>query len=215
LREAAVIGTTQENKNEEIINIGKVVRTAYRKYQNQDSKPSGRNYTTKKDAQRKIEVTKEGIVGDYNHYRTVALKGTPNRAVSIWTTDVLDTLKSGQYPVEVGDLGENISIEGVNFTYFQVGKQYHFAGKHDGDNENEGVVIEITEKMDPCANLCKLPYINEPSLQPKERIQKCQNLLTTLDQKEGMRGWYAKVIRSGTIQAGDTVQLVAESNSDD
>jgi MOSC domain-containing protein YiiM len=70
----------------------------------------------------------------------------------------------------------------------------------------EDVIIEITEPMEPCANLCKLPYINDPSLaSPRERVARCQYLLEALGVKQGMRGWYAKVVsQGGIIRVGDS-----------
>jgi hypothetical protein len=68
---------------------GHVVRTAARLYQKSGgSTPSSQYYTTRKDSQPMISVTKAGIDGDYNHYRTIALKSTADRAVSILTNDV-------------------------------------------------------------------------------------------------------------------------------
>jgi len=48
------------------------------------------------------------VKNDYNHYRTTAFSSTPNRALSILTTDVLKSFKSaGWDEVMEGDLGEN------------------------------------------------------------------------------------------------------------
>ena len=215
---------------------GTVVRTARRSYQKDgNSKPSGQNYTTRKDEPSnderdqdyndgRIVVTYQGIKDGYNHYRTVALKGTRDRAVSIWTTDVLEWLHQYDYyqDIQVGDFGENLSIAGVNYTYFQVGQQYQFVSSSGSSNNNhhennysnlsnttlveDRVIIQITEPMIPCANLCKLPYINRPDLSPQQRIEKCQQLLAVLDRDDGLRGWYAKVIQTGTIRSGDIVQ---------
>ena len=72
----------------------------------------------------------------------------------------------------------------------------------------EETIIEVTEPMDPCANLCKLPYINNPLISSaKERVGRCQYLITALFQKEGLRGWYAKVVQGGVIHLGDSVSL--------
>ncbi len=71
------------------------------------------------------------------------------------------------------------------------------------------VIIEITEPMEPCANLCKLSYINDPSLQPKERVARCQYFIQALGKNDGLRGWYAKVIQGGVINVGDSLSAVA------
>ncbi|CAB9501575.1 expressed unknown protein [Seminavis robusta] len=216
---------TSRTEDATTITAGTVLRTACRKYQKEHSKPSGRQYTTRKNAQSKgIRITTtHGVQDDYNHYRTVALQSTPDRAVSLWTTDVMAVLQAhGFAQVELGDLGENISVDGVPYSFFKVGQQYTFimassslsssssssATTLENSDNDKNVILEITERMEPCGNLCKLPYINADHLQPKERIQKCQELLAVLDQQEGMRGWYAKVIQEGTIQPGDIVKKV-------
>lgn len=74
---------------------GKVIRTAARSYQQSGgSIPSSRYYTTRKDSLPMISVSELGVDGDYNHYRTVALKSTSDRAVSIFTNDVSTYIRS-------------------------------------------------------------------------------------------------------------------------
>jgi MOSC domain-containing protein YiiM len=195
--------------------VGRVIRLAARSYHPVHSKPSSREYTTRKIQQSSVQICKEGVSNDYNHYRTVALKNTPNRAVSILTTDCLEYIKAYQYPVCDGDLGENILVHGLHYRFFQVGARYSFRGssgtscsqKHD-DNANV-VVLEITEPMTACGNLCKLPYINDEQKSPKERIATCQHFLDLLDKESGLRGWYAKVIQEGRIECGAMVQREA------
>jgi MOSC domain-containing protein YiiM len=106
--------------------------------------------------------------------------------------------------VQDGDLGENVLVDDVDFSFFQIGQRYSFVetdkdGRND-DNEGSVVVVEITEPMEPCANLCKLPYINDENKSPKERIAACQAMLSVLNQQPGLRGWYAKVLQTGTIK---------------
>ena len=60
-----------------------------------------------------------------------------------------------------GDLGENVFVEGIEYltTTEEVGKRFYQVG--------EKVVVEITGPIEPRANLCKLPYINNDMLPPK------------------------------------------------
>jgi MOSC domain-containing protein YiiM len=180
-------------------NVGRVIRTASRAYNSDTSKPSSREYTTRKDARSSIALSAQGIEGDYNHYRTVALQSTLDRAVSMLTTDSMSYLRS-MYPSGLdGDLGENLYIDGVAHTAFRVGRKVGI-----GDS----VLLEITEPIEPCANLCKLPYINNDALSPKQRIQQCQKFISQLDVSDGLRGWYAKVLQPGTVHVGDVLRLV-------
>jgi len=200
--------------------VGRVVRIATKAYHADHSQPSSRQYTTRKVSQKtSIQVTAEGCTGDYNHYRTTALKNTPNRAVSILTTDALQVLRSYDYPVRDGDLGENVLVDGVAFDFFRVGEQYQFvntkssSSSSDDDDADKSatidvLVIEITEPMVPCGNLCKLPYINDDAKAPRERVQACQDFLSILNQPVGLRGWYAKVVQPGRIDPNARVVRV-------
>jgi len=191
---------------------GTVIRTAVKGYSPTDSVPSSRSYTTRKESQIEIVVGPEGVKGDYNHYRTTALSSTPDRAVSILTTDVLKMLKSNGWPlVNEGDLGENIYVDNIDYTFFEVGKRYIFKARNGSTGgaavtEEEGVVVEITERIEPCGNLCKLGFINDESIPPAERFEGCKKFLLWLDAKEGLRGWYGKIIGDGgAVKIGDQV----------
>jgi len=150
-----------------------------------------------------------------------------DRAVSILTTDTLTmlTTEQGGYPaVQMGDLGENIYVDGVQFGFFEVGKRYRFASTIATADADEGVggnrkspeggvIVEITEKVEPCGNLCKLPYINDMQMQPKERLEKCKNFLLWLSQRDGLRGWYGRIIEGGTVKIGDKVSALVPSSA--
>ena len=179
-----------------------IARLGVRKYAGKDSKPSGRQYTTRKDKVEVCHVTTQGLEDDYNHYRTVALQGTPDRAVSLWTSDCAAWLQQEhQLPVQPGDLGENMYVEHLAFDDLAVGQRLHVGNT---------VVLEITEPVIPCANLCKLPYVNHPDKSTPERIQACQDFLQVLDQAPGLRGWYAKVIEPGKVKEHDAVELITD-----
>lgn len=62
--------------------------------------------------------------------------------------------------------------------------------------DDNHVVLEITEPMQPCANLCKLPYSNNTNKRrPRECIESCKQFLQFLDQAPRFCGWYAKVLQ--------------------
>lgn len=193
-------------------NIATVVRTAARAYNATSSKPSSGSYTTRKDSRPHLLVSKDGVVDDYNHYRTVALKSTPDRALSILTRDVMELIRTLEdyNQAQDGDLGENILVEGVTFSFFQIGQQYQFQRETNNNNDNTqgDVIMEITAPMEPCSNLCKLPYVNDDRLSPKERISRCKAFLDRLGQVDGLRGWYAKVVQGGTVCVGDRLTLL-------
>jgi len=141
--------SSQDDDSDPKSKHGTVIRTAAKSYNKEGSEPSSKLYTTKKESRAEISLGPDGVNGDYNHFRTVALASTHNRAVSILTTDVLKTLKEvGWKDVREGDLGENIYVDGIDYTFFEVGKRYLFQTKNKnnesgGDNKGleEGVVV--------------------------------------------------------------------------
>jgi MOSC domain-containing protein YiiM len=178
---------------------GKIIRTAFRSYDTDSSRPSSRTYTTRKNSQLSVTISIHGIEGDYNHYRTIALQSTPNRAVSILTEDSMKFLRSVYPTSQDGDLGENLTLGGLKFSELMVGSILLLG---------EAVRLQITEPIEPCANLCKLPYINNDALNPKQRIEQCREFLEKLDLVDGLRGWYAKVLDPGLVRVGDVVKIV-------
>lgn len=194
---------------------GKVIRTAVKGYDKEASTPASKLYTTKKESRSDIILKSEGVDGDYNHYRTTALSSTPDRAVSILTTDIVKMLKGAGWPkVSEGDLGENIYVDGIEYTFFDIGKRYKFSSSVSGNEkkvQQDDVIVEITERIEPCGNLCRLNYINDESLSPQERFENCKKFLLWLDEKDGLRGWYAKIIEGGRVKIGDSVSLVTSA----
>ena len=89
------------------------------------------------------------------------------------------------WPVRVGDLGENLFVDGMRYDVFAIGRRFLFG---------KTAILEITEPIAPCAYLCTLPYLT-----PKWR---CADFIRTLDRR---RGWYAKVVATGPVAVGDAV----------
>ena len=190
---AVAVGAVDRNRT------GLVVRVAAKPRGNASS-PSSPGYTTRKPALvGPARLEPSGVAGDYNHYRTRALGSTPDRAVSLLTTDVLESLAAEKArfwaaALEPGDLGENLLVAGVPYAFFAVGARY----------EVGGATIEISEPVVPCANLCKLGFVNDAALKPAARVARCKRFLERLG---GVRGWYARVVRAGDVVVGDAVRL--------
>ena len=205
---ARAVALQHRRDQEESTSVGKVIRLGAREYHPEYSKPASREYTTRKTEQDSLVVTFAGAHLDYNHYRTFALDGTRDRAISILTTDTMKLIQSYGYPAVNGDLGENILVSGVTFSFFEPGKRYRFLSDDEDSPSDASVVLEITEAMIPCANLCKLPYICDNTKSPKEQVETCKQFLALLDKSTGQRGWYAKVIKEGEVKQNFQVLLL-------
>lgn len=130
-----------------------------------------------------IVVTEAGVDGDYNRYRTAKLKGDPGHAVLLIPIETLQALAAEGWPVAPGDLGENITTEGIAYDAMEPGTRLEI-----GD-----ALLEITEPCIPCSSLAALPYVGR---------EKLKTFIKTL---RGRRGWYARVLRGGAIMKGARV----------
>lgn len=132
-----------------------------------------------------LRLTATGAEGDYNHYRTVDLGGDPDQALLIVTEELLAQLGAEGWPVQPGDLGENLTLRGVAESALTPGTCLTIGP----------VLICITKPCDPCNNLYALPYVG------KERGP------AFLKATVGRRGWFARVTTGGTIQTGAGVSV--------
>jgi len=128
-------------------------------------------------------VAGTGMRGDFNRYRHETKSDDPGMALLIMPRETLEELQREGWPVRSGDLGENITTEGIPYEAFAPGRRFR-AGE---------VVFEVSKACTPCDNLYLLPYVG-PARGP-------EFLRTML----GRRGWYARVVREGRVRPGDRI----------
>ena len=116
---------------------GNIVRCGA-KAQNQ-SRVKG--WTTNKPSVPGFVISSTGCGNDFNNYRSAALQNTRDRGVSIITTDVYKALTGEGWPVQHGDLGENLFVD-MPYATFAVGRRFLIGMT---------ALVEITEAIVPCA----------------------------------------------------------------
>ena len=104
----------------------------------------------------------------------------------LYPLEMILRLNEEGWPVEPGDLGENITTEGLDYSAFTAGGLY----------EVGEALLEVTKPCVPCSNLAALPYVGEA--RKREFIRALVN----------RRGWYARVLREGRVRPGDRVERV-------
>lgn len=128
-------------------------------------------------------VTSAGIRGDsFAHWR---IHGGLEQAILLVSLEVLESLKQEGYPVFPGALGENHTTTGIEMQRIRLGDRFHVGG----------VELEITKPREPCRTLNKI----------KPGIQKDLYTLRVGAPNWGRAGFYAKVLRPGTIIKGDII----------
>ena len=139
-----------------------------------------------KVAIRSAQISFSGVEGDYNRFRLNKKNNEPDMAIMLISMDILEDLNNEGWPVKPGELGENLTLDNIDYGKINPGQRYKI-----GEAE-----IEISIICDPCSNLGALPYIGK---------DKISTFIKTLMKR---RGWYARVIKEGIVSSGDTILLI-------
>jgi MOSC domain-containing protein YiiM len=145
----------------------------------------GRSRGIPKQAVARITITSEGVEGDFNRWRTDKANGDPDQAVLLLRDEILSDLRAEGWPVQRGELGENVTVAGVPDAALASGVKVR-AGE---------VVLELSKPCDPCIVLYSLPYVG---------AERGPSFIRTL---RGRRGWFARVIQGGTVQPEMIIEI--------
>ena len=130
-------------------------------------------------------VTANGIVGDRQRYPV--FHGGPERAVSLFALEVIERLRAEGHPIEPGSTGENVTVEGVDWTLLAPGSRLAVGGE---------VVLEITGYAAPCATI-KASFADGRFKRISQKVNPGESRL------------YARVIGEGRVAPGDRVRVLA------
>jgi len=133
-----------------------------------------------------VTITPQGVEGDFNRWRTEKAQGDPDQAVLLLSEEILADLRREGWPVQPGELGENLTLADLPLDALQPGARVRA----------DGVELEVTKPCDPCTVLFSLPYVG---------TKRGPEFLRTM---QGRRGWFAKVLQGGTIRAGAPVEII-------
>ncbi|MGJ3250386.1 MAG: MOSC domain-containing protein [Elainellaceae cyanobacterium] len=132
-------------------------------------------------------VTMNGIVGD--RQADLRYHGGPNRAVCLWSYEVIEQLQQEGHPLEAGSAGENITLTGVNWDQLIPGTRLQIG---------RSLTLEITDYAPPCRTIThcfsdrRYHRINQEKYPGQSRL-------------------YARVLVEGTIYPNDSVQPLVDA----
>ncbi len=133
-----------------------------------------------------LVITPDGVQGDFNRWRTEEASGDPDQAVLLLSEETLADLRAEGWPVQAGDIGENLTVAGLPADALRPGVRVRL----------DEVVLEVSKACDPCTILFTLPYVG---------VERGPAFLRAL---AGRRGWYARVVQGGTIRSDVVVEIV-------
>lgn len=130
------------------------------------------------------EVTHAGVDGD--GHRDLEHHGGPDRAVCLFALEQIQALQAEGHPVVPGALGENVTLEGIDWKSVTPGSRLQLGGQ---------LMLEVTRYTSPCLNIRPAFSHGDYSRVSEKRHP----------------GWsrvYARVLVPGRIQAGDPVRVL-------
>jgi MOSC domain-containing protein YiiM len=137
-------------------------------------------------------VTFSKVEGDdWNDRR---FHGWPDQAICLFSLELIEELKGEGYPLFPGALGENFTTEGLDFRAVRLGDVYHIGS----DAE-----IRVTKIRVPCRTIT---VYGEGIIKAiYDREVKGGNVNTP---KWGRSGYYAEVLKEGSVYPGDQIVLL-------
>ncbi len=136
-----------------------------------------------KTAVPEAHVGKTGLAGDA--VKHTKIHGGPERAVCLFSAEVIDTLVGEGHPVFPGAVGENLTVAGLDWA----------ALAPDAVLDIGDARLQLTTRVEPCRTIA--PYFVGGRF---KRIQPAR--------VPGETRWYARVLREGTVRPGDAVRVV-------
>tara|TARA_B100000902_G_scaffold394583_1_gene451214 strand:+ start:4020 stop:4493 length:474 start_codon:yes stop_codon:yes gene_type:complete len=128
-------------------------------------------------------LRKSGVEGDRQN--DLKHHGGPNRAVCLFSSEIIEALRKEGHPIEAGSVGENLTISGLDWDVLQPGSQLNI-----GD-----ALIEVTGPAPPCRTIQKSFVEGNYS-----RISEKKN--------SGWSRWYARVLVEAQVHPKDAVIIL-------
>lgn len=141
-----------------------------------------------KTAVASAEVTATGLEGD--GHRDLEHHGGPERAVCLFALEQIQALRAEGHPVVPGALGENLTIEGIDWSGIRPGTRLQFG---------ERLLLEVTRYTSPCINI-KPSFVHGDYSRVSEK------------RHPGWSRVYARVLVPGRIRTDDAVRLVSPAD---
>ena len=127
-----------------------------------------------------------GVEGD--RQRDLRYHGGRQRAVSLFSLELIRALQAEGHPIQVGTIGENLTLSGLSWEEVVIGARLAIGE----------VELEMTSYAEPCGNI-------RESFSDRKFTRVSHKL------NPGWSRLYARVLREGTVRQGDACRLMPSS----
>lgn len=131
---------------------------------------------------REVAIGALGLEGDVQSHKK--FHGGPDRAVCVYSLEVILALQAEGHPIYPGSVGENLTVSGLDWAAVVVGSRFEI---------EDGVVLEVTRYTEPC----------------KQIAASFMKTFRRIDQRKHP-GWsrvYTRVLRDGVVRVGRPVRI--------
>lgn len=129
------------------------------------------------------KVSEQGLSGD--RQRNLKFHGGPDRAVCLYSLELIEHLQEEGHPIDAGAAGENLTLSGLDWKLVRPGVRLMIG---------PDVQLEVTSYTTPCSH-------NGRWFRDQDFSRMSQKV------NPGWSRVYAKVLRGGMIKPGDVVEL--------
>jgi MOSC domain-containing protein YiiM len=123
-----------------------------------------------------------GVEGD--RQEDLRYHGGPDRAVCLYSLDLIEALQGEGHPISPGSIGENLTLSGIDWTVMRADARLQI-----GD-----ALMEVTRATSPCTKIAE-------SFTGGEFVRVSQKV------HPGWSRFYARVLREGVVNVGDRIVL--------
>ena len=140
--------------------------------------------TSRKKGMKKTPVAAVLVKEGYGVMSDAHADGATHRQVSLLATESIDKMRRLGLDLQPGDFAENITTEGIDLTGIPVGTRIAIGNE---------VVLEMTQLGKECHAGCAIRRQVGDCIMPRE-------------------GVFGRVVRGGTVRAGDAVTIEEEKS---
>ena len=127
-------------------------------------------------------VSVNGLEGD--RQRDLRYHGGPERAVCLYSLDLIQALQAEGHSITPGSIGEDLTVGGVDWSRMVPGAQVEIGA----------VVLQLTDYAAPCSNIAR-------SFERRQYVRVNQKV------HAGWSRLYARVLSEGTVRVGDNLRI--------
>lgn len=132
---------------------------------------------------REVAIGLSGLEGDRQKH--IKIHGGPERAVCVYSLELIQALQAEGHPIYPGSTGENVTLSGIEWGAIVPGSRFELGPE---------VIVEVTRYTEPCKQIAG---------SFNATFRRIDQLLNP--------GWsrvYTRVIREGVVRVGQPARLV-------